>query len=57
MHLLNLFAHQAAMALAGGQGMPLGSLYLQSDTGLGKSHLSQATKRPGDLRQVSQFLG
>ena len=38
----NMFAHQAAMALAGGQGMPLGSLYLQSDTGLGKSHLSQA---------------
>ena len=38
----NLFAHQAAMALAGGQGMPLGALYLQADTGLGKSHLSQA---------------
>ncbi len=38
----NLFAHQAALALAGGRGMPIGSLYLQSDTGLGKSHLSQA---------------
>ncbi len=38
----NLFAHQAAMALAAGRGMPISSLYLQSDTGLGKSHLSQA---------------
>ncbi len=38
----NLFAHQAAQALAAGQGMPIGSLYLQADTGLGKSHLSQA---------------
>ena len=38
----NLFAHQAALALASGQGMPIGALYLQADTGLGKSHLSQA---------------
>ena len=37
-----MFAHQAALALVGGQGMPVGSLYLQADTGLGKSHLSQA---------------
>ena len=38
----NLFAHQAALALAAGQGMPLPTLYLQAETGLGKSHLSQA---------------
>lgn len=38
----NLFAHQAALALASGQGLPIGALYLQADTGLGKSHLSQA---------------
>ncbi len=38
----NAFAHQAACALASGQGMPMNTLYLQADTGLGKSHLSQA---------------
>ena len=38
----NAFAHQAAQALALGRGMPIRSLYLQAETGLGKSHLSQA---------------
>ncbi|MBW1713437.1 MAG: hypothetical protein JRJ59_09855, partial [Deltaproteobacteria bacterium] len=38
----NIFAHQAAWALAKGEGMDLKALFLQADTGLGKSHLSQA---------------
>lgn len=38
----NVFARQAAMELASGQGMAVGSLFLTADTGLGKSHLSQA---------------
>lgn len=38
----NEFAHQAAREMAKGGAVPSRSLYLQSDTGLGKSHLSQA---------------
>jgi len=38
----NGFAHQAAQALASGQGLGVRALYLQAETGLGKSHLSQA---------------
>ncbi len=38
----NVFAHQAAKELALGGGMAVGALYLAADTGLGKSHLSQA---------------
>ncbi len=38
----NQFAHAAAMAMAAGSYLSCGSLYLLSDTGLGKSHLSHA---------------
>ena len=51
----NRFAHAAAMAMAGAQAMCNQSLYLLSDPGLGKSHLTHAvgnylcSKQP-DLR-------
>ena len=38
----NEFAHQAAREMAKGGSVPSRSLYLQAETGLGKSHLSQA---------------
>ncbi|MGM0418485.1 MAG: chromosomal replication initiator protein DnaA, partial [Thermodesulfobacteriota bacterium] len=36
------FAYSAALSLASGRRMGYNSVYIQSDTGLGKSHLSQA---------------
>lgn len=38
----NIFAHQAALALSQRQGLGQDALFIQADTGLGKSHLSQA---------------
>ena len=38
----NQFAHAAAMAMAGGSSLYDQGVYLMSDTGLGKSHLSHA---------------
>lgn len=38
----NRFAHGAALELALGGGLATGALFLTADTGLGKSHLSQA---------------